>query len=207
MKITQITPQKRNKDFYNIYIDGEFFCSLDYESIYIMKLKEGSEVDEKLLLQTSAQSAYKKAMNYSLNLIAKYSKTKQELIKKLREKEYDNETIDSVINRLMDLGYINDEVYIETFIRSKKAGNQTINKKVLYNKLLQKGLDRELVEKCLNNEEIDEYDIAMKAAEKKLRNLKGSPREKKAKLYAYLYGKGFEYETCSKIVNNIEIIE
>lgn len=207
MKITAITPQKRNKDFYNIFIDGEFYCSLDDESIYDMKLKEGMEADTELLTETSERSTYKKALNYSLYVIAKYYKTKKELAKKLREKEYNSETIERVINKLEELGYINDEIYVESYIRSKQGSNQTINKKTIYNKLLQKGIDRELVQNSLENAEIDEYDIAFKAAEKKLKSLKGTPREKKAKLYSYLYGKGFEYETCTKVVNKIEITE
>lgn len=207
MRITAITPQKRNKDFYNIFIDEEFFCSLDNESIYNMKLKEGTEVDTELLAEASSQSTYKKALNYSLNLLAKYYKTEKELTKKLQEKEYNLETIAAVINKLIELGYLNDEMYVEAYIRSKENTNATINKKTIYNKLLMKGIDKELIQKSLENAEIDEYDVALKAAEKKLRTLKGSPREKKAKLYSYLYGKGFEYETCTKIVNNINITE
>lgn len=207
MKVTAITPQKRNKDFYNIFIDGEFFCSLDDEAIYTMKLKEGALVDTAILENAAIQSAYKKAFNYSLNLLAKYYKTKHELIKKLKEKEYNADTINSVIEKLMELGYLNDEMYVEDYIRSKQGSNQTINKKTLYNKLLQKGIDRELIQDSLENAHIDEYDIAMKAAEKKLKSLKGNSREKKAKLYSYLYGKGFEYETCSKIIECIEINE
>ncbi|MDF2520067.1 MAG: recX [Clostridia bacterium] len=207
MRITDITQQKKNKDFFNIFVDGEYYCSLDDESIYNMKLKIGTEVDAELLTKTAAHSAYKKALNYSLTLLGRYSKTEKELARKLKEKEYDSETIDKVINKLKELGYINDEMYVEAFIRSKKSGGSTVNKKVLYNKLMQKGIAREIVEKCLNSEEIDEYDIAMKAAQKKLKNLKGTEREKKSKLYAYLYGKGFEYDTCSKVVNNIEVME
>jgi regulatory protein len=207
MKITAITQQKRNKDFYNIFVDGEYFCSMDDETIYKMKLKEDVEVDTKLLSDAAIQSAYRKALNYSLNLLAKYYKTKQELMKKLKEKEYNEETIDSVINRLVELGYLNDEAYVETYINSKQNSNQAINKRTIYNKLMQKGVDRELIQNSLENAELDEYDFAMKAAEKKLRNLKGSLREKKAKLFSYLYSKGFEYDICNKILENIEIDE
>ena len=55
MIITSITPQKRNKCFYNIHIDHEYFCSLDDETIYHMKLKEGMEVDTELLMQASKE--------------------------------------------------------------------------------------------------------------------------------------------------------
>lgn len=201
MEITAITPHKKNKNFYNVFIDGEFFCSLDDEAIYAMKLKEGIEVDTTLLEKTAVQAAYKNALNYSLNLLSKYYKTTHELKKKLKEKGYSDDAINSVIEKLKALGYLNDEQYIEAYIRSK----QGVNKKNLYNKLIQKGLDREQVQSYLNNTDIDEYNIAMKAAEKKLKSLKGNPYEKKAKLYSYLYSKGFEYETCNKIIDSLEI--
>ena len=207
VKITAITPQKRNKLFYNIHIDHEYFCSLDDETIYYMKLEEGLEVDTELLMKASQESCYKKALNYALNMLAKSYKTKFELTKKLKEKEYKDDTIKMVLERLTELGYLNDEQYVETFIRSKQDTSQGLNKKTLYNKLIQKGVDKELVLQNLENSEIDEYKNAMQVAEKKLRSLKGSGREKKAKLYTFLLYKGFDYDICSKVLNNIDISE
>lgn len=207
MKITAITPQKRNKNFFNIFIDEEYYCSLDDESIYKMKLKAGLQIDPDTLLRASKESAYKKALNYSLNLLGRYSKTKKEMINKLKEKEYDQETTDAVVQKLSDLGYLNDEDYLDAFIRNKQENSSTLNKRTLYNKMLQKGLDKELIQEKLQNTDIDEYQNALKAAERKLRNLKGTDKEKKMKLYTYLYGKGFDYETCTKVVSNVDIPE
>ena len=207
MVITSITPQKRNKLFYNIHIDHEYFCSLDDETIYYMRLKEGMEVDTELLMQASKKSAYKKALNYSLNILAKSSKTEQEIIKKLTEKEYNEDTIQAVIAKINELGYINDKQYIENYIRSKTDTSQGLNKRTLQNKLIQKGVDKELIKESLENSNIDEYQNATLVAEKKLRSLKGSEQEKKTKLYAFLIYKGFDYEVCSKVINNIDLAE
>lgn len=207
MVITSITPQKRNKLFYNIHIDHEYFCSLDDETIYHMKLKEGMDVDTELLMEASKKSSYKKALNYSLNLLSKSSKTKQELIKKMTEKEYNEDTIAAVIAKINDLGYINDQKYIEDFIRNKADTSQGLNKRTLQNKLIQKGVDKDLIQQSLDNSCIDEYQNALQVAEKKYRNLKGNEREKKSKLYAFLIGKGFDYDICSKVINNIDITE
>jgi len=207
MVITSITPQKRNKLFYNIHIDHEYFCSLDDETIYHMKLKEGMDVDTELLMEASKKSSYKKALNYALNLLSKSSKTKQELIKKLTEKEYKEDTIAAIIAKITDLGYINDKQYIEDFIRNKADTSQGLNKRTLQNKLMLKGVDKDLIQQSLDNSCIDEYQNAIQVAEKKLRNLKGNEREKKSKLYAFLIGKGFDYDICSKVINNIDITE
>jgi regulatory protein len=207
VKITSITAQKRNKCFYNIHIDDEYFCSLDDETIYYMKLKEGMEVDAELLMKASKESAYKKAMNYALNLLSKYYKTKQELIKKLKEKGYEEDTIKAVIERLEELGYIDDQQFVDIFIRSKQDTSQGLNKRTLYNKLIQKGVDKELAKQSIEAVDIDEYENAMEAAQKKLNSLKGSLKDKKLKLYNFLRYKGFDYETCSKVINNLNLDE
>ncbi|OGO79128.1 MAG: hypothetical protein A2Y23_02475 [Clostridiales bacterium GWB2_37_7] len=207
MKITSIIPQKRNKSFYNIHIDHEYFCSLDDEAIYHMKLKEDMEVDTELLMKASVESAYKKALNYSLNLLAKVYKTKQELMKKLKEKEYNEDTITTVMEKLEELGYLNDEQYVEAFIRSKQDTNQGLNKRTLYNKLIQKGVEKELILQNLENSDIDEYQNALQAAQKKLKSIKGSAKDKKSKLYSFLLYKGFNYEICNKVINNMDLTE
>jgi regulatory protein len=207
MIITSITPQKRNKYFFNIHIDHEYFCSMDDETIYHMRLKEGMDVDTDLLMEASKKSAYKKAFNYALNMLSKSSKTKQELIKKLKEKEYNEDTIDAVIVKIIDLGYINDKVYTESFIRNKTDASLGISKRILQNKLIQKGIDKELIQESIENADIDEYQSAIQVAEKKLRSLKGDERQRKSKLYAFLIYKGFDYEICSKVINNIDFTE
>jgi regulatory protein len=207
MKITAITPQKRNKNFYNIHIDHEYFCSLDDETIYYMKLKEDMEVDAELLMKASIESSYKKALNYALYVLAKSNKTKNEIVRKLKEKEYNEDTIKAVIEKLGDYGYLNDEQYVEVFIRSKQDTSQGLNKRTLFNKLMQKGVDKELIEQSLESSDIDEYQNALQAAQKKLRSVKGSRSDKKAKLYTFLLYKGFDYEICNKVINNIEISE
>jgi regulatory protein len=125
----------------------------------------------------------------------------------MTEKEYNEDTIAAVIAKVNDLGYINDKQYIEDFIRNKADTSQGLNKRTLQNKMIQKGLDKELVQQSLENSNIDEYQNAVQIAEKKLRNLKGNDREKKSKLYAYLINKGFDYEVCSKVINNVDIPE
>jgi regulatory protein len=207
MKITAITPQKRNKNFYNIHIDYEYYCSVDDETIYHMKLKEDMEVDAELLMKASIEGSYKKALNYSLNMLAKSYKTKSEIVKKLKDKEYNENTIKAVLEKLEEYGYLNDKQYVDAFIRSKQDTSQGLNKRTLYNKLLQKGVDKELIQESLEHSEIDEYQNALLSAQKKLRSLKGNTRDKKAKLYSFLLYKGFQYEICNKVLENIEITE
>ena len=66
--ITAIEAQKRNKDKVNLYLDGEFACSLTAESVVRARLKIGQELSEERLREILATSetelAFKKALDY-----------------------------------------------------------------------------------------------------------------------------------------------
>lgn len=66
--ITAIEAQKRNKDKVNLYLDGEFACSLTAESVVRARLKIGQELSEEKLREILATSetelAFKKALDY-----------------------------------------------------------------------------------------------------------------------------------------------
>lgn len=51
--ITAIEAQKRNKDKVNLYLDGEFACSLTAESVVRARLKIGQELSEERLREFS----------------------------------------------------------------------------------------------------------------------------------------------------------
>ncbi|HMT27464.1 MAG TPA: regulatory protein RecX, partial [Candidatus Absconditabacterales bacterium] len=88
------------------------------------------------------------ATEYSLKYINLYPKTEKELRAKLMEKHYGEEEIEKTITYLKRKNYVNDELYCELYINS-----QLIKKgKPLYavkQKLLQKGVDKTLVNKSL----------------------------------------------------------
>ena len=85
-----------------------------------------------------------------------------------------NEFIDSLIEDLKEQGYINDEKYIERSI-SEFMNLKTLSIMEIKNKLLMKGLDKELIEQYINDneEKLKEYELnsAKKIMEKKGKTL------------------------------------
>jgi len=70
-------------------------------------------------LKSKKENNYKRAFNYSLNLLSKLPRTEKQLRDKLNNFEYENDIIDEVIFNLKELGYINDKEYASEYIYSR----------------------------------------------------------------------------------------
>lgn len=206
MKITKIEEQKKNSKRLSIYIDGEYHSSLDKDILEELKLSEGMELDENEFVQILEIIQYKSALRAALYLLTRASKTENELRKRLRERQYPENAIDSALEYLKEIGYINDESYIESFIRSTRDASG-ISRRSLYYKLANKGVDSELIRQKFEEADIDDFDSAMKAASKKAAGLKGNRREKALKLMNFLYRKGYDVEVCRRVLAELELDE
>ncbi|SHJ29921.1 regulatory protein RecX [Lutispora thermophila] len=145
----------------------------------------------------------KEAYNYCIKLLSIKDRTSQEIITKLKQKNCSEEIIQEALSKLMDYGYINDEKYLENWIREnlKKPG---MSKRSMYYKLLHKGLNKDLLDSEFEKIEIDDYNTAFVCAEKKIKLLMGEDVNiKKKKLFTYLLSKGYSRDICSKVITEL----
>lgn len=145
---------------------------------------------------------YNKAYNYALYLLGRADKTEQELILKLRSKNTEEGIIFDIIEKLKELGLINDIRYVENWINARKE-LPGISKKILFNKLLLKGIDKYLIQEKMDEIIIDEYKTAFDIAKKKYQFIKGETQIKKDKTMNFLIRKGYNYEISKKVLNKI----
>lgn len=202
MKITKIEEQKRNKNKCSIYVDGEYHSTVEKELLDELGLFAGSELNPDVFHQKLAIIQYKSALRAALQMLTRSSLTEKEIIMRLKRKNYNEEAISSVLDYLKDAGYVNDERYIESFIKSSKEVPGA-SRRSIYCKLAGKGVDRCIIQQKLEEAEIDDYKSALKAAQKKLPALKGDNKEKATKLLGFLYRKGFGIEVCRKVVEEL----
>jgi len=208
--ITQISENKKNKDRVSIFADDEFLLSCHKELIYKKSLKKGDKVDPNLLLDLAKEDEYMKAKDAALRYIERSLKTIHEIEKKLREKEYSEETISRVIAFMDEYNLVDDDKYAEIFFKEKL---RTRGVKKARFELSSKGIPKETMEKALEtlSSSSVEEDSCLKLAEKKYAQLvkrETDPYKLKNKLYTFLMGKGYNYElinsTLRKIMENNE---
>lgn len=200
MVITSIKEQKNNKEKYNVFIDGNFSFSASAEDIIKHSLKTGLIIKENELNDLIEECELSKAYKYGLSLLERKDYTIFEMENKLKSKEYSENTIAKVINKVKEYGFLNDTRYTERFIKDglniKKHGIRRIK-----HDLNRKGIDKEEINQIELDDEI-EYQNAMLLAEKKYKQIIGKEKIRE-KLFRYLVGRGYEYEVVTKVINKL----
>mgnify|MGYP005762612945 CR=1 FL=1 len=199
--ITKIEEQK-NKKRVNIFVDNAFFCGLNKETAILFRLKENSEIDENTLKNAIFESEVKSAFEKAIDYISSRIHTKKELFDKLFKKGFEKKVIDSAIFKLEEYNYVNDELFAKTFVQE----NYKYSKKMLENKLKQKGVLSEIISNVLElNTDEKEEELCEKQLKKllKSKNKNNFSKEELQKIYMSLFRKGFEFDLIKKVCRKV----
>jgi regulatory protein len=204
-KITKIEAQKRHKDRYNLYVNDEFALGVDEDIIIKYSLSVGKEVSDSFIEDVVKAEEVSKAFNYAVNLLSFRSRSTRELATKMKQKGYEQEPIDKVIEKLNYYGYLNDYHFSTQLVNDKQKFKHA-GKNLLKQELYQKGVDKEIInqviEEKVNDEE--EYERALMLAEKKVKTLtKDDKNAKYRKLSGLLARKGYSFDIISKVIKEV----
>lgn len=189
---------------YKVYIEKEEY--IIYEDIIlkynILSKEEITKKDlDKYLENNSFYDAYYKSVKY----INVKLRCKKEIESYLLKSNYDKKIIDEVINKLISDGYLNEKIYIESYINDqinlKNIGPFKIKKD-----LINLGFNDELIDKYLVvfDKDIEKEKIE-KIINKELKlNKNKSSFMLKQKILILLKEKGFSLELIDELINKIE---
>jgi len=139
------------------------------------------------------------AFNFSLKYLSFRNRSIKEVYDYLLRKNFIDETINSVLKRLVDLKFLNDEEFAKSWIESRQKYKGK-SKYILKNELRLKGLKNDLIEPLLNEAE-DDLETAKTLFEKKKKTLAKLPAEEfKKKMAAFLQRRGFSWSVVSKLL-------
>jgi len=138
---------------------------------------------------------YKSALNSAYRYLARRDHSIYELKQKLQKKKYDNGVIDSVIERLVELDYLNDLEFARSYIRHCQKIKHIGLFRISY-ELRKKGISRDLIDIAADEYSGDlEKDIIKKLIQSSLESGKS-----KEKVVRYLQRKGFHPERIMKYI-------
>ena len=198
---------EKNKQGYLLVLEQYGDLQFDEEAYYKYEIykdiENGAVSDERidLLKQARYESQIRIVKKYAYFLLTKKTYTVKELRTKLFAKYNDIDVAEAVVTQLTELGYIDDKEYIKNYIKYDMDIKPESQKALKY-KLIQKGIDKEMIVKELSDLKFSEYENARKIFEKKyLKYLnKDNTQEIKRKAYAYLARKGFNNETIRRVL-------
>jgi regulatory protein len=192
MEITKLTPQVKNPQRVNVYVDGEFYRGLDRLVAMKLGLKPGLTLNPKLIDQLETSQSENSAWEWALRSLQVSSKSVRDMRNKLTQK-FEPDLADELIERLLAADLLNDARFAEQLVRRLSATG-TKSKKEMLLKLRQKGIEPEIAKAALAEIATD-TESALTLARIKNRTLKLELpwRERYEKIASYLARKGFNY--------------
>ena len=200
-KIVKIKRSKKYSDRFIIYLDNKSVLRVSEDAFVLNPLKVGDllsrsdikELDNKMNLHKAKDAAYR-LLSYRMRSIA-------ELNKRLKEKGYNNLEIDSVISYLIELDYLNDEVFGKAFVlekvKSKKIGPVALRFEVAQHNLPIELLDK-LLDSIYNEYPINDLIIFHLNKKNILKNMSLSKKDVN-RLNNFLKRKGFYWDSIKTV--------
>ena len=195
-KITDIQPQKNNKNRVNVYIDGQYTLALELLTVMKLGLKIGNDVTDMQLAEAAADTEKSVALERAMNYIARGRRTESQMRKYLVGKQYGDDVVQYVMDKMDYYGYIDDNAYAAAYVEQNSHNKGT---RRLKQELIQRGISADDAESFAEQDDEVSHANAEKLAEK---YMKGKPNDIKtlAKLQRYLVSRGYDFDTVNEIV-------
>lgn len=198
MKIIKI--EKFKGQTYGVYFEEEEPVFINSEIVAEFNLKEGIDIPESAVSEIVRANDIRRARERALYLLDAREYSYTELFKKL-EVNYDEDICYEVLNRLAELGLINDRRYAERLgeylIEKKRFGRYRASQE-----MYRRGLSREIINETLDKYDEDSvvrlYELVKEKYERYMTDEKGINKVRNA-----LVRKGFSYDDINVVIKTV----
>ena len=197
MKITAVEP--RRKQMCALFIDGEYVMNLDAQTLIENRFDVGREIDDDELKDIIDKSSERRAKEKALWLISYRSHSKKELFDKLK-RSFDEDSAQEAVDRMEELGLINDEEFAKLYAR-KLVNGKKMSVKAAEFELYRKGIDKITAEQVLGELEYDPQTQIIEFITKKYKNIDDAKIKRRA--VAALQRKGYSWEEIRQAIESL----
>jgi regulatory protein len=205
LTITAIKPQKKKKDRYNIYVDGEFAIGLAAETLVKSGIKIGQEISNEQIQQLIFKNEVANLLAKAYRFLSYRPRSEREIRDYLQRKSKNSSAIPTVLAELRQQGYIDDVEFTKWWVEQRREQNPR-GLRLIRSELLQKGVPQKIIDEVLDEFADPEKEIeqAMIAARKKLGTYQSlQPQEFKRKMANYLARRGFGWDAISEVLESL----
>ena len=198
MLITAIEP--RRKGLSALFIDGEFAMNLDTQALLENRFDVGRDISDEDLKEMIELSNERRAKEKALWLISYRSHSKKELKDKIR-RTCDDSAAEKAVERMEELGLVNDEEYARQFAR-KLLLQKKMSRRAAMLEMSRKGVDKETAEAALDEVDVDYRENIRYIIEKKYRDIGDEKIKRRA--VAALQRLGYGWDDIRAVQNEYE---
>lgn len=204
MKIEKLKKTSNGK--YKVYLDNNEVINTYDEVILKNNLLFHKEVDIELLNELSKDNDYYELYNKCLILINKKLRSEKEIREYLAKYTSKESDIDSIINKLKEIGLINDIEYVKAYI-SDRINLSSDGPLKIANDLSKHDIDYSIINTYIEDidQEVVDEKIKKYISKKITGNTKYSSYMIKNKIISELLNNGYKEDDIIRILNNYDI--
>lgn len=205
--VSAVQIQKRDAERVSVFIDGAFAFGLALDVAVRHGLRKGIvlgiEQQEALL----AEEGMARARSAALDLIAHRPRTEAEVRRALARKGHAEEAVASAIDRMLDLGYLDDVAYARTFVAERSA-SRGHGPSRLRADLHRKGVPPAIIDQAIASgvDEVRVREAAFDVARRRWTRLASEPdpRKRRKRLGDFLARRGYDFELIREVTDALE---
>jgi regulatory protein len=206
-RITSIARQKKDKTRASIFLDEEFAFGVCDQTVEQFRLRKGDYIGRELFEKITDFDFFIEAKRIALAYLNYRSRSEKEIRERLQKEDIPESIILRTFEFLKEYKLIDDEAWSKSFVNDKLMRKPVSSKQLAFG-LKQKGVPKDVIAETISNLNANESDEsrAMQAAEKRWpRILKSESdhRKQKQKLYTFLAGRGFSFETINEVYGKL----
>jgi len=201
-KITQIVVQQKRRNRCSIFLDDAFAFGLNEDVVFQYGLKKGDELTDNQIEEILVSEEKKAVKERALNLLSFRDRSEKELRTKLKQAGFQESNIDSAIDELKRLRFIDDRKFAINFAHSKMT-TKPMGAFLLRRELTLKGIDEEIITQVIEAifGETDQLALALRIARQKIHQIKELDEpKKKRRVSDLLLRRGFNWDVVSHVL-------
>jgi regulatory protein len=188
VKISKITPQKKNKKRSTIYINGDYAFGLSNEILLKHNLHEGDEIEDTTIQNVLLEQEKQRIRERVLRLLHYGRRSIKELKNRLLAIGFEEKLVKGVLDEFVRDDTLNDENFAAAFVADytnlKPKGNIFIRRE-----LTNKGVSAEIIDKVICRR--DEGEIVESLLQSKLARFDLGDTKDRQKVLRRLLSRGF----------------
>jgi len=201
-RVTKLSPQK-NKKYVNVYLDGKYEFGIDLENLYKFGIKVEREFTDEEIDEIKQAANSNKTLNKLLNFATIRPRSYKEITDWFYRQKVTESIWEELINKLEKLQLLDDEKFASWWINQRLEFKPRAKQALKY-ELRGKGISSKVIDKAIADANIDEFKLANRLAQKKLRLLSRYDEEtKQKKLVNFLKSKGFNWGIIKEILEEM----
>lgn len=200
MKITSIKQQVKRADRYSIFVDEKYSFSLSESELITSGVHSGQELTTGELDKYKERSKLDKIYGLVLNLVARRPRSERELRDYLRRKKHDEDTTQTILNKLSKSGLLDDSDFAKRWVENRRL-LKPVSKRRLVQELRQKDIASEIIEQVLAEDDTTDRETLKDLIERKRKQTK---YQDDTKLMQYLARQGFGYDDIKTTLQELE---